>query len=644
MIYGDATNEHIQFNEETLWTGGPREHAHPGAVQYLPSLRQLLAEGKQAEAEALAEKHFMGLKDPTDSVYKIQKELWFKNARNNQAPAVPGFDDKGWKEMTIPTPDGYERTGLQGLDGALWFRTNFELPAAWSGKNLVIELGRIRDMDFTYVNGKLIGSDEGISKKRQYTIPAAIWQPGKNSIAIQVINYFDKGGLIGIKGSTKPPVIYPEGDQASAIVLPATWKYYIQDDNPPVFPRYEADYQPFGDLYLQFPSQGAISNYRRQLDITNAIAAVTYTANNTNYTREYFVSAPMQCMVMHVKADKPGAITMQALLHTPHRKYTVRKIDDRTIALALQVRNGVLKGESWLYVHASGGSVTVSDTAIAVQQANEVSFYLSAATSYKNYKDVSADPASLCKQALQKIKGQSYTSIRNAHIKDYQQFFNTFSIAVPEGKNAALPTNERIQQFNMQNDPGLTALYLQYGRYLLISSSRPGTQPANLQGIWNDLLTPPWGSKYTTNINMEMNYWPAEVLNLSACAQPLFQCIEELAEAGRQTARAHYGAPGWVLHHNTDLWRGHSAYQCIQPWYLANRRRLVMPASVGTFPVHPGYGFSAQAVSCAERSGRFFCAYIGERSQKRLPHLHTFQFTGAGWTGSWSDHGSPDHS
>jgi alpha-L-fucosidase 2 len=556
MIYGDATTEHLQFNEETLWTGRPREHAHPGAVQYLQPIRQLLTEGKQAEAEALAEKQFMGLKDPTDSVYAIQKDSWFKNVRADIAPATAVYDDKNWKEMTIPTPDGYERTGLQGLDGAVWFRTYFDLPVAWEGKNLVLDMGRIRDMDFTYVNGKLIGSDEGISKKRRYTIPASSLQTGKNSIAIQVINFFDKGGLIGVKSNDKTLIVYPEGDQANAIELPKNWKYFIQNDNPPAFPRYEADYQPFGDVYLQFPSQGAISNYHRQLDITNAIAAVSYTADNTNYTREYFVSAPQQCLVMHVQANKPGAITVQALLNTPHRKYTVRKIDDRTLALALQVSNGVLKGESWLYVNASGGSVIVSDTAIAIKQANEVTFYLAAATSYKNYKDVSADPASLCKLALQKIKGQSYAGIKDAHIKDYKQFFNSFSISIPDGKNAALPTNERIKQFNMRDDPGLTALYLQYGRYLLISSSRPGTQPANLQGIWNELLTPPWGSKYTSNINLEMNYWPAELLNLSACTQPLFQCIDELSVAGKQTAREHYGAPGWVLHHNTDLWRG----------------------------------------------------------------------------------------
>ena len=157
---------------------------------------------------------------------------------------------------------------------------------------------------------------------------------------------------------------------------------------------------------------------------------------------------------------------------------------------------------------------------------------------------------------LQKLAGGAYEAQKAAHITDYQAYFNTFSINLGQGKNAALPTDKRIAGFNPSADPGLIALFVQYARYLLISASRPGGQPANLQGIWNNELTPPWGSKYTTNINLEMNYWPAEPLHIPGCAQPLVAAIDELAETGKATAREHYGAPGWVLHHNTDLWRG----------------------------------------------------------------------------------------
>jgi alpha-L-fucosidase 2 len=157
---------------------------------------------------------------------------------------------------------------------------------------------------------------------------------------------------------------------------------------------------------------------------------------------------------------------------------------------------------------------------------------------------------------LQRIKGKTYAAIKAAHTREYQQYFNTFSIRFGKRENEKLPTDERIRQFATSNDPSFVALYAQYGRYLLIASSRPGTRPANLQGIWNDLLTPPWGSKYTTNINAEMNYWPAESLNLSPLHEPLFTMIEELSRTGAVTAKEYYNAPGWVLHHNTDLWRG----------------------------------------------------------------------------------------
>jgi len=556
MIYGGTAEEHIQFNEETLWTGRPREFAHPGAVNYLQPIRQLLFEGKQAEAEALAEQHFMGLKDPTDSAYTVQKDAWFKQVHSQTAYAASDYNDSKWKQMSLPTLDGWERVGLLGVDGSVWFRTTFDVPAKWTGKNLVLDLGRIRDMDFTYVNGKQVGADEGISKKRKYTIPASLLKEGRNTIAIQVLNFFDKGGLTGVKGPARTLIVYPEGGDADTVALKNPWKYFIQNDNPPSFPRYEADYQPFGDLYLRFANTNNVTNYRRELNISNAIETVTYTAGDVAYTREYFVSAPHQCMVMHLSANKPGALNLQAVISTLHHKYVLKKLNDRTLSLSLQVSDGVLKGVAYLYVTSPDGKVTVNDTAINLQQAREATFYLVAATSYKNYKDVSGNPVALCNEALQRIKNIPYNTIKEAHVKDYQQLFNTFSIAIPEGKNASLPTDERIHQFNMQDDASFPALYLQYGRYLLISSSHPGTRPANLQGIWNDQLTPPWGSKYTTNINLEMNYWPAEVLHLSPCTQPLFQMIDELSEAGKKTAKEHYGAPGWVLHHNTDLWRG----------------------------------------------------------------------------------------
>ena len=194
---------------------------------------------------------------------------------------------------------------------------------------------------------------------------------------------------------------------------------------------------------------------------------------------------------------------------------------------------------------------------LIIQKADEATLYLVAATNFKNYKDVSGDPDAVCKQRLQNIKTKTYAQILKAHVADYQHYFNKFSVDLGSGKNESLPTDERIRQYNPTDDPGLLSLYMQYARYLLISSSRPNSAlPANLQGIWNDQITPPWGSKFTTNINLEMNYWPSEELNLTELNKPLFNMISNLSQAGRATAKTHYNAPGWVLHHNTDIWLG----------------------------------------------------------------------------------------
>jgi alpha-L-fucosidase 2 len=559
MIYGDPVNEHVQFNEATLWTGGPRTYSRSGAAQYLQPIRQLLFDGKQNEAEALAGERFMGLKYPDDSLYRIQKSNWLQQLRNDSSFASPALNDKAWKETKLLTPNGWENDGFEsGLDGAIWFRTTFNLPAEWVGKDMTLDLGRIRDADFTYVNGKLIGAAEGISTKRSYVIPASALKLGKNVLAVQVINYYDKGGFTGIKEDRKVFVVYPkDGNTNNAITLPAAWKYKIQNDNPPDFPQYEASYQPFGDLWLQFPGQQHITGLHRELDIAEAIARVFYTSDGVEYKRTYFAAASPNYMVIHCAASKTGRITFNALLKSPHKGFTTKKIDNNTLALFVQPRNGTLKGVAYLRIVPEGGKVLVSNDKVSVQRANGATIYLTAATSFNNYKDVSGNPEARCKQTMQDAGEGQYGSVKAMHIKSYQDLFNTVSFDLPAGRNALLPTDQRIQQFSIEKDPSFVSLYLQYGRYLMIAASQPGsTQPANLQGIWNDLLTPPWGSKYTSNINLQMNYWPAELLNLSSCTRPLFSMMDELKEAGSKTAKDHYGINGWVLHHNTDLWRG----------------------------------------------------------------------------------------
>jgi hypothetical protein len=548
MMYGGTDTEHLQFNEATLWTGGPRSYQRPDAHLYLVAIRQLLAEGRQDSAMALAEEHFMGAKDKSDSVYARQKAAWLRRVRIDTSGATAA--DGAWPAMTVPALNGWETEGLEGVDGALWFHRSFVLPGDWKGKNLVLDLGKIRDADFTYVNGVRVGAGEGINNKRRYVVDARVLKPGVNTIAVQVINFFDKGGLVGVKGSQPTLEVYPDGSPSTPVSLRGLWKYHIQDGNPPSYPQYEASYQPFGDLFIEDHAPGTVTDYRRSLDLEDATGHVGYTRDGVRYTRSYFVGE--HCIVMHLAADRHGALRFTALLRTPHRSHRTFRVDARTLGLSLNVRDGVMKGACFLRAQTKGGRLSVTDSSLVVDGSDDVTLYLTAATNFKNYKDVSADPLTRCANALQHLDEETYTD----HVSAYRNLFDGFQLDLGHGPNETLPTDERIRRFTDKDDPGLVPLYLQYARYLLISSSWPGTGAANLQGIWNNLLTPPWGSKYTTNINLEMNYWPVDELHLSPCAGPLFRLIGEVAEAGRATARDYYDAPGWVLHHNTDQWRG----------------------------------------------------------------------------------------
>ena len=552
MIFGGVSQERIQFNEETLWTGAPRDYNRKGAYKYLAQIRQLLFEGKQKEAEQLAGEQFMGMRSDEGN-----RDIWFKKVtgRNSLFYSVPHYDDRNWKEIQMPSFDGWETQGLEGLDGAVWFRTSFTLPESWKGQDLILDLNRIRDQDFSYVNGKLVGSMNN-TEPRKYTIPKDVLVPGNNVISIQVLNYFDKGGLAGYKDTSHHIGIYPASKENEKISLVRKWKYFIQDDAPPPVPHYQADYQPFGDLWLNFANAESFTNYRRELDISDAAARTSYTLNGVDFVREYFASAPDQAIVIRLSSNQPKSISFECVLNSPHKHSSTKKLDNESVELSLAVSDGALKGESILKIKHTGGSLNIENGKIIVNNADEVTLLLTAATNYKNYKDVSADPLANCKQAIQAIGSKLYENLKSAHTKEYQKYFNTLSIDLGRSDKENLPTDKRIEQFATSSDPSFVALYLQYGRYLLINSSRPGTRPANLQGIWNDLLIPPWGSKYTTNINAEMNYWPAEFLNLSPMHEPLFKMIEELSQSGRETAKEYYNARGWVLHHNTDLWRG----------------------------------------------------------------------------------------
>ncbi|MBE3069937.1 MAG: glycoside hydrolase family 95 protein, partial [Planctomycetes bacterium] len=320
-------------------------------------------------------------------------------------------------------------------------------------------------------------------------------------------------------------------------------------------PLHQKAYQPFGDLRLRFPGLESVADYRRDLDIDSAVATVRYRVGDVTYTRQAFASHPGQAIVVRLVADKPGQVTFRAALDSPHTSARTRAAGADTLVMAGQVADGGTKFEARLRVVAEGGKATVADDGVSVEGADAATLVLVAATSVKNYKDISADPAARCEAALKAVAGKPFAALLEAHVADYQGLFRRVALDLGTTDAARRPTHERLRTAK-EGDPQLATLFFQYGRYLLISCSRPGCQAANLQGLWNDQLNPPWDSKYTDNINTEMNYWPAEVTNLSECHEPLFDLIADCAVTGRKVARAHYGARGWVLHHNTDLWRG----------------------------------------------------------------------------------------
>ncbi len=324
-------------------------------------------------------------------------------------------------------------------------------------------------------------------------------------------------------------------------------------------PSRQKAYQPFGDLHLHFAGTDSATNYHRELDLATGIARTSFRAGDTLFQRDVFASQPGQAIVLHLTADKTAQISFTLQLTSPHTNAATKALAADTLALTGQVETDGLRFESRVRVVATGGSLSQVGNALTVSNADAVTLYLTAATSFKTFEDISADPAVRCSANLESVSHQKYEDVLAAHRADFQNLFHRVTIDLGHADRESLPTDERlkfVKVAGLTNDPALAALYFQYGRYLLISSSRAGGQPANLQGLWNDLLDPPWESKWTLNINCEMNYWPAEVANLGECHAPLFDLIDDLVISGSRTAHIQYGCRGWVAHHNTDLWRG----------------------------------------------------------------------------------------
>ena len=322
-------------------------------------------------------------------------------------------------------------------------------------------------------------------------------------------------------------------------------------------------FEPAGELQLQFNSHQQHSNYYRELNIEQAIATTTYTSAGVTYTREVLASFKDRVIVVRLTANKPGQISFTGFYKTAQPKTEI-KITATQLTFAGTVIDhegvkGMVKYKGIASFKNEGGTITASDTSLSISNANAVTVFISIATNFNNYNDVSGNEQERASSYLKTVATKTFSQIKTEHIAGYQKYFNRVKLDLGATDAAKLPTDERLKKFNTVNDPQFVTLYYQFGRYLLISSSQPGGQPANLQGIWNNKMRPPWDSKYTININAEMNYWPAEKTNLSELHEPLLQMVKELSVTGVQTAKDMYGARGWMAHHNTDIWRATGA-------------------------------------------------------------------------------------
>ena len=322
-------------------------------------------------------------------------------------------------------------------------------------------------------------------------------------------------------------------------------------------PLRQMAYQPCGDLLLDFPGHEAATDYRRELDLDAALATTRYRVGGTTFTREVFASHPAGVIVVRLSADRAGALDFAVRLVSPHAGVVSRETALPGLAIEGRVQDGAMRFAAQVHARPEGGTAAREGDTLRIAGADRVTLVLTAATNFVSSRELTdADLVARCTEQLAALAVTPADRLLAAHQADHRALFRRVALDLGTTPAAALPTDRRLRAADKSADPHLAALLFQYGRYLLIASSRPGDQPANLQGVWNQDLQPSWGSKYTVNINTEMNYWPAEVAALPECAEPLFALIEDLVPSGRLTAEHHYGARGWVLHHNTDLWRG----------------------------------------------------------------------------------------
>ncbi len=551
MIFGGLGRDRIALNEESVWSGSRAENNRDDAAKNLPEIRRLLLDGKNVEAEALVNQTFtckgagsgrgsgsgvpfgcyQALGDLNilwkNSFQPVLLDDWkwslipvsdVKQDGEKIAAAVkPDANDKDWNDYVIAdgkaVSGGYE---MQDKEHVV-LRHHLQLTPEQVGKLGTLRIAPADMNGAVHVNGHQVGDFAG-------------WQAQGNAEFVQDVSKW-----------LKP------GDNVVALVV---HRYRRHGRFP---------------LDVSLEPREVVEDYQRALSLDDAVASVRYRQDGVNFTREAFVSAPDQVMVFRFAADKPGAISFTATLNRMERFDTVAD-GSNGLLMAGKLPSGVKDVDGLSHVTRVraiplGGKVSVEGGKIWVEAADEVILLVAAATNYQGFAGRStADPLQATGDDLTKASAKSYAVLRAAHVAEYRTYFNRVSLSLGDGKSATgeiakLPTDQRLAALAKgDSDPSLAALYFNFGRYLLVSSSRPGTMPANLQGIWAEGIQTPWNCDYHLDINVQMNYWPAEVCGLGDCHMPLMKLIESLQKPGAETARAYYNAKGWVAHVITNVW------------------------------------------------------------------------------------------
>ncbi len=555
MIFGGIGQERIALNEETVWSGTTIDWNRKDANKNLPKIRELLLAGKNAEAEALVNQTFTcvrgGSRGGASGPWGCYQELG--NLTIVWGSRVKPLPLNQWKYKMITTP------------GIKDYRKQWHEVRRLVAEAVKMDVDVSKWTDYVIADGKavkggrrLVNGDRvllrhhfTLSKTQHSDLGALRIDPGVRNGEVYV-----NGNKVGpLPGWNSGGHARFEGDAGSLLkagenVIAIYCSWYRRAGRMPISVSLD-------------PKEDA-AGYRRSLDLRNALATVTYKKDGVTYVREAFSSAPDQVMAFRFAADKPKSISFTASLN---RLAGFRTAADGSNGLMMTGRLSAERGKPGLTYVARlrainrGGTVSTRGDVLTVDSADEVMLLVSAGTDYQGFAGRgTSDPLKATRDDIEKAAPKSYRTLLAAHVRDHCSFFDRMSITLDDGraesrKAAVLPTDQRLAALAKGGaDPALSALYFNYGRYLLIGSSRPGTMPANLQGIWAEGIATPWNCDFHIDINVQMNYWPAEVTGLGDCHEPLFKLIESLQKPGAETAKAYYNADGWVAHVITNAW------------------------------------------------------------------------------------------